>query len=166
MPEGPDGPLAAKLSADLPDARQPGKLTAGMKMAAGGNEATLTAVRPCRWRCSARSPRVLRRERRCAGRLSSELRASWGGPTPGKNRLQADLNFEAFSMTAPALQTDVVQLERLHADCQASWQADRVEIETGVGRLRPGQRVAVEHACGWTTRAACRSIRCCISGTN
>lgn len=127
MPEGPEGPIAAKLSADLPDARRPGKLTASAKMAAGAGDAKLGAagVPLAMFRALAArfSPGTT-----CDGRLTSDLTASWGGPS-GKNTLQADLSTEAFSLITPALQNDQVQLENLHAACFVSWQTDRLTIE-------------------------------------
>ena len=128
MPGGADGPLAAKLSADLPDARRPGKLTASVKMAAGAGEATLSAAG---WPLAMfRAPAArFAPGTTCDGRLSSDVTASWGGQAGAKNGVQADLSTEALSLGTPALQTDVVRLDRLHAVCQASWQADRVEVQ-------------------------------------
>ncbi len=63
------------------------------------------------------------------GRLSSSATAKWGGTAAGANRLQADLNLESFSLTTPALATDTLALDRAHGVCQASWTADRLEIE-------------------------------------
>ena len=62
------------------------------------------------------------------GRLSSEVAASWGSKA-GKNGVAANLNVEGFSLGARALHDDVLQLAGLQADCQASWQADRLDIE-------------------------------------
>jgi translocation and assembly module TamB len=128
MPDGPDGPLTAKLSTDLPDARQPGKLTAGLKMASGASEATLNVAGLPLAMFRALAARFAPGTT-CDGRLSADLTASWGGQGAAKNSLRADLSTEGFSLGTPALQTDVVQLDRLHAVCQVSWQADRVEVE-------------------------------------
>ena len=128
MPEGPDGPLTASVSADLADTRRPGKLTGGLKMATGGGEATLstTSLPLAMFRALAArfAPGTT-----CDGWLSSDLKASWDGNQGGKNRVQADLSADEFAMTTPELQTDTVRFQRLRAVCQASWQADRLEIE-------------------------------------
>ncbi len=127
MSQGTDGPLAVKASAALSDARTPGKLSAGVKMAAEGNSATLSVeqislavLRPLAARFVPGT--------KLSGRLSTTIGASWGG-TAGKNSVQADISTQGFSFSAPLLQGDVVALDRFHAAGQVSWQADRVDIE-------------------------------------
>lgn len=128
MSEAANGPMEAKLSADLPDAKRPGKITVGWKSSVDGSTASLKLAnlpiamfRPLAARFS---PGTV-----CDGQLSSNIAVSWSSTGTGKNSVQADLDAEVLSMTASALQTDVVQLERLRGVCQASWQADRIEIE-------------------------------------
>ncbi len=128
MSETANGPMEAKLSADLPDAKRPGKITVGWKSSADGSSASLKLAnlplalfRPLAARFS---PGTV-----CDGRLSSNITVAWSGSDAGKNSIQADLDTEVLSMTATALQTDVVQLERLHGVCQASWQGNSIEIE-------------------------------------
>ena len=64
-----------------------------------------------------------------SGRLSTEVAAAWGGTTPGCNDVKATLNLEGFSLAMPAMQTDVLQLANVQADCHATWQADRIDID-------------------------------------
>lgn len=127
MPDGPDGPIAANLSAELPDARRPGRLSAAMKTATGTGDATLNAasVPLAMFRALAArfSPGTT-----CDGRLTSNVTASWGG-SKGKNTLQADISADGFSLITPSLKNDLVQLEQLHGACLVSWQADRLDIE-------------------------------------
>jgi len=127
MHDGTDGPMNVDVSAELSDARRPGKLTAGVKMASGAGEVTLSAeqfpLAMLRSLAARFSPGTV-----VTGQLSSSLRASWGG-TGGKNAVQADVNLEGFSLGMPTLQGDVVQIDRFHGGGQVSWQADRVEIE-------------------------------------
>lgn len=154
MPSGPEGPIAAKLSVELPDARRPGKLAVNAKMAAGAGDVKVNAasVPLAMFRALAArfSPGTT-----CDGRLTSDLTASWGGPA-GKNSLQADLSAEAFSLVTPALQNDQVQLERLHAACLVSWQADRLNIETSsidcdVGNASLASTVRLDQPNGFST---------------
>jgi hypothetical protein len=127
MMDGADGPMAGSVSADLLDAKYPGKITASMKTATGGSEAKIRIVGlpVAMFRALAErfSPGT-----KCDGRLSSEVTVAWGGPG-GKNSVKADVSTDAFLLGTPMLQTDVVELDRFRAVCQVSWQADRVEIE-------------------------------------
>ncbi len=125
---GPDGPLAAELSADFPDARRPGDLSARVKLTAAGGAAKLRAVNVPLAMFRAIAARFTPGTT-LTGQLSSDVQASWGGADAAENRAQGDLTLEAFSFGTPALQTDVAQIERLHATCQASWRPDRVEVE-------------------------------------
>jgi len=128
MPAGIHGPLTVKTSADLPNAQSPGKLNAVLKMDAGLGETTLgTKQFPL---AMLRAPVArLVPGTTLAGRLSSDVRATWGNRGKGKNHVQANVATEAFLLATPALQTDVVRLERFQANCEMSWRANRVEIE-------------------------------------
>ncbi len=128
IPAGADGPLAAKVSADLPDARRPGNLTVSVRPTAAGSEAKLRAVNVPLAMFRAVAARFAPGTT-LSGQLSSDVQASWGGQGDAQNRVQGDLSLEAFSLGTPALQTDVAQIERLHAACQASWRPDRLEVE-------------------------------------
>jgi translocation and assembly module TamB len=127
MVDGTDGPMNVDVSAEFSDPRRPGKLKAGVKMASGAGEATLSAeqipLAMFRALVARFSPGTL-----LAGQLSSTLHASWGG-AGGKNSVQADVDLDGFACGSPILQGDAVQLERCHAGGQVSWQADRVQIE-------------------------------------
>jgi hypothetical protein len=127
MPAGTDGPMNVDVSAELSDAQRPGKLKAGVKMASGAGDVTLSAeqipLAMFRLLAARLSPGTI-----LAGQLSSNLRASWGG-TGGTNGVQGDIDLEGFSFGAPILQGDAVQLDRVHASGQVSWQADRIEIQ-------------------------------------
>ena len=47
-----------------------------------------------------------------------------------QEQAEASLALDGFALASPALlHSDVVQLERLQAGCQASWQTDRIDIE-------------------------------------
>lgn len=127
MADGVDGPMAGSVSADLLDAKHPGKITASLKMTTGGSEARLhiagLPVAMLRTLAERFSPGT-----KCDGRLSSDVTVAWGGPD-GKNTVKADLSTDAFWLGTSALQTDVVELDRFRALCQVSWQPDRIEIE-------------------------------------
>jgi translocation and assembly module TamB len=127
MREGPKGPIKVDAATSVRDAAGTGKLTAGMTM--GPTESTvklsiaqfpLAALRAIAARCAPGA--------RLTGRLSSEVAASWGGNS-GKKGIAATFNVEGFSLAAIAMQNDVLQLNTLRGDCQASWQPDRVDIE-------------------------------------
>ncbi len=126
MSQGTDGPLGVELLADLSDARRPGSLKASVKMAAEGNRAELgitglplSLVRSIVWRLSPGTT--------VDGRLSTNVAVTWGGTA--KSSVQVDLDAEGFSLTAPALQTDLVRLERIHATCLAAWKGDELDIQ-------------------------------------
>jgi hypothetical protein len=129
MSNAVDGPMSVDVATDLHDARgAAGKLTAGVKMGSATNEATasivqfpLAMLRPLAARLMPGAT--------LTGRLSSEVGASWGSATPAKNDLKASLNVEGFSLAMRAMQTDVLQLAGLKADCHATWQADRIDID-------------------------------------
>jgi len=127
MSEGPSRAICAKVSAELPDAQRPGKLDGEARMASGVGEATLSAADVPLAMFRALAARFAPGTT-LAGRLSSSVRASWGDQSPGGNRLQADLNMESFSLTTPALKTDLVALDRLHGVCEVSWTPEQVEI--------------------------------------
>ena len=134
MPGGPDGPMSADVATDwtdVRDARGSGKLSAGMKMnpakSGAPSEANvaitqfpLAMLRPLAARFA---PGMI-----VTGRLSSEIRVAWGGQAANTNGIDAKLALEGFSLSAPAMQGDVLRLAGLQADCQASWQAYRFDI--------------------------------------
>jgi hypothetical protein len=125
---GLDGPLSAEVSADLPDARRPGNLAASVKRTAGGGEAKLRTANVPLAMFRAIAARFAPGTT-LTGQLSSDIRASWGSHDAAQNRVQGDVNLEAFSLGTPALQTDVAQIERLHAAWQAAWRPNRLEVE-------------------------------------
>ena len=124
MSQGMSGPIAAKLTAALPDAKRPGSLDAEARIEGASGEAALNV---------SNLPLVMFRAAAArfapgttlAGLFSSKMSASWGG---GGNRINADMNLESLLLTAPALETDRVALERLHAAGEATWTAEQVEI--------------------------------------
>ncbi len=134
LPKDPAAPLAVQASIELPDA--PGAvsprlatLAGGLKWASAGGEATLkieqfplAVLRPL-------ATRLISRGTTPSGRLSSDVRASWGGKD-GNNGVSGSVNVDGFSLAMPAaLGTDLVQLDRFQTAAQASWQADRVDIQ-------------------------------------
>ena len=123
-----DGSMIADVASDVSDARGTGKLVAGVKMTDAASQAKLSIsqfplaiLRPLAARLMPGTT--------VTGRLSSEVAAAWGGKTPGSNDVKATVNVEGFSLAMPAMQTDVLQLASLQADCHASWQADGIDIE-------------------------------------
>jgi len=69
-------------------------------------------------------PLQTRTKTRLSGRLSSRIQVRWGGQLA----LRADLTAEQLALATPALGTDKLLLERLHADCVLSRQDGRLEI--------------------------------------
>ena len=127
MSQGTAGPMKGEVSADLTDAKHPGNLSAGVEMASAGNKATLSAkqiplalFRPLLARFAPGT--------KLSGWLSSTLGVSWGG-TAGKYSVQADATADGLLLSMPSLQGDTLQLDRLHAVSQVSWQGQRVEIQ-------------------------------------
>ena len=123
-----DGSMIADVASDVSDARGTGKLVAGVSMGDATSQAKLSIsqfplaiLRPLMARLMPGTT--------VTGRLSTEVVAAWGGKTPGGNDVKATLNVEGFSLAMPAMQTDVLQLASVQADCHASWQADRIDIE-------------------------------------
>ncbi|MFZ1936828.1 MAG: hypothetical protein WCB27_22375 [Thermoguttaceae bacterium] len=123
-----DGSMAAEVITDLSDARGTGKLTAGVKMGQTTSAAKLSIAQ---FPLAILRPLLARfmPGTTVTGRLSSEVVAAWGGTTPGANDVKATVNVEGFSLAMPAMQTDVLQLASLQADCHATWQADRIDID-------------------------------------
>ena len=76
-----------------------------------------------------------------AGRLSSNVRLSWGGQSAATAarasspwsaadyRMEGNLRLDDFALATPALQPDVFRLDHCQAACQASYQTDRAVIE-------------------------------------
>lgn len=123
-----DGETNVDVITDLRDIRGVGKLSAGVKMCAAENSAKfsltqfpLAMLRPLAARFSPGTT--------LTGRLSSEVGLAWGSNTAGKNGFAAKLDVDGFSLGAGFLHNDVLQLANLHAECQASWQADRFDIQ-------------------------------------
>ncbi len=123
---GASGPIAAQLSAALPDADRPGKLAAEARLDGPAGEAALQVsnlplalLRPAAARFAPGTS--------LAGLLSATMQASWGNDD-ADNKLHADLNLESLLATTPALENDRVALERLHAVGEAVWSAEQVEI--------------------------------------
>jgi translocation and assembly module TamB len=128
MADGPDGPIGVDVASDLRDTRGAGKLTAGIKMGPAASEAKLSVeqfplamLRPLAARFMPGTT--------VTGRLSSEIAATWGGKAGDKNGVEGRLSVQGFSLATRAMQTDVLQLAGLRADCRASWQPDRLDIE-------------------------------------
>ncbi|MEN6449962.1 MAG: hypothetical protein ABFC96_05695 [Thermoguttaceae bacterium] len=129
MPKDVAMPIVAQASIALDAANPPATLAAGLKWAPTGGEATvkidqfpLAILRPV-------ANRLVSRGTTLAGRLSTDVRASWGGKE-GKNGLLGQLNVADFSFACPALfSADTVQLGRLQTSLQAAWQSDRLDIE-------------------------------------
>ena len=130
MPAGTAGPMAVSVSADLPDERRPGTLTAGVKIGAEANEVTLGAKQFPLAMFRSLAARLMPGTS-LSGWLSSDVRVSWGG-TAGKNTVGADLSVESLSLGTPAIANDVIGLDRLHVASQVSWQADRLDIQQAV----------------------------------
>jgi translocation and assembly module TamB len=123
-----DGSMNAELATDLHDARGAGKVAAGVRMGPAANEAKVIVAQ---FPLGMLRPLVARflPGTTITGRLSSEVTAAWGDQTAGKNAVKADLNIAGFSLAMPAMQTDVLQLANVQAECRGTWQADRIDIE-------------------------------------
>lgn len=157
MLAGPDGPMKAYVSAALPGNQQAGKIEAQWETASGGNAVSLgTAGVPL----AMFRPLVARFApgTTLTGQLSSDLKVSWGGSGTGKNGVQADFSLESVSLGSPVLKTDVLRLDRFHAVCQASWQADRVDIEQAsivcdLGNASLTSAMRLDQKDGWSLRS-------------
>ncbi len=127
MSQGPDGPATGELLTELPDPRRPGKIAGQLKMAGSAGEASLSVTELplaiSRALAARFSPGTS-----FEGRLSSEVRASWGGANGG-NFVQAALVADTFSLANAWLQNDVVQTDQVRAACEVAWQADRINIQ-------------------------------------
>ena len=154
------GVMQGAVTAELADEGRLAKLQAEMKSSAAAGEA---AVNVSRLPLAVFRPLVARflPGARTAGRLSSEIRASWGG-ADGKNVVEANLSTEGFAVSSPELlQTDVVQLERLQAVGRASWNAKCVEIEQSsldcdLGNVTLKGTIPLDGADGFSTASLMR----------
>ena len=119
--------MSIDLAADLRDARGAGRLTAGVAIGPTVNKAKLSIsqfplsiLRPLAARLVPGAT--------ITGRLSSEIGATWGNKAADQNVVEGALSVEGFSLATRAMQTDVLQLANLQADCHALWQTDRIDV--------------------------------------
>jgi len=159
MPNGPEGPLTGRISADLSGGRGGGKLSAEVQMASGRGEAAMLAEQLPLEMFRPLAARLVP-GMKIAGRASSTARATWGG-ADGKLGAQLEFKAEEFAFAAPFLQGDVVRLDRLHAVSLASWNEGRLNVEKtlvdcDLGDLNCESTLKLDHPDGLTLRGLLR----------
>ena len=140
-----DGVTAGRISADLPDPRRPGSLTANVKLTPAGSEAKLRAMNLPLAMFRAVAARFAPGTT-VDGQLSSDVQASWGDQAGAPNRVEGDLSVDAFSLATPVLQTDVARIYAA-ARGRPGVVASRSRRDRAVvDRLRSGRGVVFGHA--------------------
>ncbi|MEE8451319.1 MAG: DUF748 domain-containing protein [Thermoguttaceae bacterium] len=126
-------PLELEVSAEVPDAQQPGRLSIAISSGRASadsltGEATIdTEAIPLPLLESLVGRFVPRT--RLGGRLSSKIHAQWGEKEAAPYlAVQADVTANQFILTTPSLGTDRVQLEQFDLSCRLSKQGNRFEI--------------------------------------
>ena len=127
MPKGPAGPIAARMSAALPNVERPGKIDVEAQIDGAAGQAAMTVANLPLGMFRALAAR-LAPGTTLDGLLSSSIQASWNADSPGGNRLTADVNVESLSATAPRFGNDRLALDRLHAVGDAAWSPEQVEV--------------------------------------
>ncbi len=127
------GPTTLEMSAVITDPQHPGRFTARLSMrqpdvreqpSNNNGELTIEADAVPLAMFESLIGRFAP-QTQLEGRLSSRIRTKWGGETS----VHADLTANQFVLATPALGTDQVRLDQLHATCQITQQADRVQIK-------------------------------------
>ncbi|MEN6458882.1 MAG: hypothetical protein ABFC63_08120 [Thermoguttaceae bacterium] len=129
LPKDAAGPMAVQTSVAVTGFNPPARLTLALKWASSGGEATLqidqfplAVLRPL-------ASRLVSRGTTLAGRLCSDIRASWDGKD-GKSGVLARASLDGFALAMPQLLgTDTVRLDRAETAAQASWRENRFDIE-------------------------------------
>jgi translocation and assembly module TamB len=135
MPAEAAQAMTLKATAEIADARQPGKLAADVSIKSssedkskGAGDITVQAENLPLAAARSLIARFLP-QAKIDGRLNCNLRANWGGDkSPGNTAVQGDINAEQFVFTAQALGTDVVQLTRLAASGRITASAAALDI--------------------------------------
>jgi translocation and assembly module TamB len=125
MPADAAQATTVKASAELSDARQPGKLSAEVSMTPAADEKSQSsgsvALQADGVPLAAVQSFVARflPQARLEGRLNCNVRAGWGGDKdPGRTTVNADLKINGLAFAAAALGTDCVQLREITASSQ------------------------------------------------
>jgi len=147
MPADAAQAMTLKASAEVADARQPGKLAADMSMTSPPDDKTKAsgdiAVQSESLPLAAAQSFVARYlpQARLDGRLNGNIHAIWGGDkAPGKTIVIADLKTEGFAFAAAMLGKDVVQMRQLSAAGQigmtdAGLDVEKTEIACDLGNF-------------------------------
>jgi len=134
-------PLSLQLSAEVPDATHPGRLSVALSSgqarsesspdengSAMAGEATVDAEAVPLPLLESFVGRFVPRTR-LDGRLSSKIHAQWGERDAASYlTVQGNVTGNQFVLTTPALGTDQVQLAQFDAACNLSKQGDRIDI--------------------------------------
>ena len=150
-PADPAKPIELQTSGTLSDPRGPGRFSVKLKMdqsgaagpaphAASGPPSTDPGPRASRELAVktegvplAMFQSLLDRfglQMRTAGGLSTDFRCQWDSEeAAGKMVVQGTASADDLVLSAPSLQSDQAEIERLHATCKLAWQGDRVDVE-------------------------------------
>ena len=150
-PADPAKPIELQTSGTLSDPRGPGRFSVKLKMdqsgaagpaphAASGPPSTDPGPRASRELAVktegvplAMFQSLLDRfglQMRTAGGLSTDFHCQWnGGAAPGRMLVEGTASASHLVLSAPSLQSDQLELERLHATCKLAWQGDRVDVD-------------------------------------
>ncbi len=136
MPADAAQAMTIKASAELSDARQPGKLAADLAMTSSPDDKSkdcgdITLQSESLPLAAAQSfvARYLP-QARLDGRLNCSVHAIWGGDkAPGKTIVKAELQTEGFAFAAAMLGTDCVQMRQLSASGQISMTDAGLDVE-------------------------------------
>ena len=147
MPADAAQAMTLKATAEVADARQPGKLAADMSMKSAPDDKSKgsgdISVQSENLPLAAAQSFVARYlpQARLDGRLNGNVHAIWGGDkAPGKTIVNADLKTEGFAFAAAMLGTDCVQMRQLSAAGQigmtdAGLDVEKTEIACDLGNF-------------------------------
>ncbi len=155
MPLDQAKPIEATVSGSVPDGKSAGQFAMDLKMAQGsagkeGKEASqgpveaslkteampLAMFDPILGRLAAKT--------RLEGRMSSKLQCQWNTEqAPGKLAVQGTVEAERFTLSAAALGTDQLQLQKARANCQFAWQDGRLQVDQLVAETDVGNTSVV-----------------------
>jgi hypothetical protein len=136
MPADTAQAMTLKASAEVADARQPGKLAADASMKSAPDDKSKgsgdIAVQSENLPLAAAQSFVARYlpQARLEGRLNCKVHAMWGGDkSPGKTIVKAEVETDGFAFAAQMLGNDCVQMKQLSAAGQISMSDARLDVE-------------------------------------
>jgi len=134
-------PFELQVSAELPDAQQPGRLSVAFSSGQTSADPLPDENRPAMTGEATINTKAVPLplleslvgrfvpHTRLGGRLTSKIHAQWGEKDAAQYlAVQGDATANQFILTTPALGTDQIQLEQFDVSCRLSKQDDRFEI--------------------------------------